>query len=77
LGHGRVLAARLLQHSHVPVIVLAHLSDNQKRAFMLADNKLALNAGWDLEMLRLELETLAEQDFELESLALTSESCRI
>ena len=65
-GHGRVLAARVLRHTHVPVIVLSHLSENQKRAFMLADNKLALNAGWDLEMLRLEMEALVEQDFHLE-----------
>ena len=65
-GHGRVLASRLLQHTRVPVIVLSHLSENQKRAYMLADNKLALNAGWDTEMLRLELEALAEQDFNLD-----------
>ena len=65
-GHGRVLAARKLGYSHAPVIVLAHLTENQKRAFMLADNKLALNAGWDAEMLRLELEALAAQDFHLE-----------
>src|SRR5207237_7047044 len=65
-GHGRVLAARKLGYSHVPVIILGHLSANQKRAFMLADNKLALNAGWDLETLRLELEALAAQDVHLE-----------
>lgn len=67
-GHGRVLAARKLGLSEIPVLVLAHLTDNQKRAFRLADNKLALNAGWDLEMLRLELEALAEQDLGLEKL---------
>jgi hypothetical protein len=50
----------------VSVIVLGHLSENQKRAYMLADNKLALNAGWDTDMLRLELEALAEQDFNLD-----------
>jgi DNA modification methylase len=64
-GHGRVLAARLLKRDHVPVIVLSHLSENQKRAFMLADNKLALNAGWDLEMLRLELDALATENYDL------------
>ncbi len=64
-GHGRALAARQLNLTHVPVIVLDHLTENQKRAFILADNKLALSAGWDEEMLRLELEALAEQDFEL------------
>ena len=65
-GHGRVLAARLLKQDHVPVIALGHLSENQKRAFMLADNKLGLNAGWDTEMLRLELEALAAEGFNLD-----------
>ena len=65
-GHGRVLAAQTLGLDRVPVIVLAHLSEHQKRAFRLADNKLALNAGWDLETLRLELEALAAQDFQLD-----------
>ena len=65
-GHGRVLAARQLGLAQAPVIVLAHLNENQKRAFMLADNQLALQAGWDLEMLRLELDVLAEQNFPLE-----------
>ena len=46
--------------------MLGHLTENQKRAFILADNKLALNAGWDLDMLQLELEALAEQNFALE-----------
>lgn len=44
-GHGRVLAARQLKQADVPVIVLGHLNENQKRAFMLADNRLALNSG--------------------------------
>jgi len=65
-GHGRVLAARSLQIPQIPVIVLAHLNENEKRAFMLADNKLPLNAGWDPEMLHLELQALAEQGFHLE-----------
>jgi len=65
-GHGRVLAARKLGLSEVPVIVLGHLTENQKRAFMLADNKLALNAGWDEEMLRLELQALAAEAYALE-----------
>jgi ParB-like chromosome segregation protein Spo0J len=58
-GHGRVLAARKLGLRKVPVIVLSHLTATQKRAFRLADNQLALNAGWDLELLRLELKALA------------------
>jgi ParB-like chromosome segregation protein Spo0J len=66
-GHGRVLAARKLGHTHVPVVILAHLNENQKRAFMLADNRLALNAGWDEQMLRLELEALAQAGCNLES----------
>ena len=64
-GHGRVLAARTLGLERVPVIVLGHLSEKQKRAFMLADNQLALNAGWDLEMLRSELDALAAENFDL------------
>jgi ParB-like chromosome segregation protein Spo0J len=70
-GHGRVLAARKLGHTHVPVVILAHLNENQKRAFMLADNRLALNAGWDEQMLRLELEAgcnLESTGFEQEEL---------
>src|SRR5450759_1735374 len=65
-GHGRVLAARKLSYTHVPVIVLGHLSENQRRAFMLADNKLTLNAGWDADMLRVELEALAQENFDLD-----------
>jgi DNA modification methylase len=65
-GHGRLLAARKLRYTEVPVIVLAHLNENQKRAFMLADNQLALNAGWNEEMLRLELEALAQAAYDLE-----------
>lgn len=64
-GHARVLAARKLARAEVPAIVLGHLTENQKRAFILADNKLALNAGWDSEMLRLELEALSGQNFNL------------
>jgi hypothetical protein len=52
-GNGRVLAAHLLGLDEVPCIVLAHLTPTQRRAYVLADNKLALNAGWDLEMLSL------------------------
>src|SRR5688500_14220457 len=64
-GHGRVLAARKLGLEQVPVIELAHLSEAQKRAYVLADNQLALNAGWDEELLRLELADLSELGFEL------------
>ena len=64
-GHGRVLAARKLGLDKVPCIRLAHLTETQKRAYIIADNKLALNAGWDEEMLALELAELREVDFDL------------
>ena len=64
-GHGRVLAARKLGLERVPVIELAHMSEAQKRAYVLADNQLALNAGWDEALLRLELADLSELGFDL------------
>jgi len=65
-GHGRVLAARKLGVKQVPCIRLGHLTDAQKRAYVIADNKLALNAGWDDEFLKLELQELDEAGFDLE-----------
>ena len=67
-GHARVMAARKLGLSEVPVIVLDHLSQAQRRALVIADNRLAQNAGWDEEMLRVELEALREDDFSLDLL---------
>lgn len=64
-GHGRLLAARKLGLTEVPCIVLDHLSETQKRALIIADNKLALNAGWDNEMLGLELQDLADENFDM------------
>jgi len=64
-GHGRVMAASKLGLAKVPCIRLAHLTDTQKRAYIIADNKLALNAGWDEEMLALELGELKDEDFDL------------
>ena len=64
-GHGRLLAARKLNLSTVPVIVLDHLNETQKRAYVIADNRLALNAGWDDELLSIELAALREADFNL------------
>jgi len=58
-GHGRLAAARKLGLDEVPVIELAHLTPAQKRAYVIADNRLALNAGWDEEMLALELAELS------------------
>jgi len=64
-GHGRVLAAQKLGQDKVPCIRLGHLTDTQRRAYVIADNKLALNAGWDEEMLGLELADLASLDFDV------------
>lgn len=64
-GHGRVMAARKLGEKRVPVIELGHLTDAQKRAYVIADNQLALNAGWDAEMLKVELSELSAEDFDL------------
>lgn len=64
-GHGRVLAARLLGLDAVPTIELGHLTPTQRRAYVIADNKLALNAGWDEELLKVELIGLHEEDFDL------------
>lgn len=64
-GHGRVMAAQRLKMESVPCIVLEGLTEAQKKAYVLADNKMALNAGWDDEKLRLELENLRELDFDL------------
>lgn len=67
-GHGRLLAARKLGMEQVPAIVLDHLSDAQKRALVIADNQLALNAGWDLDLLGSELKGLGEDGFNLDLL---------
>jgi DNA modification methylase len=65
-GHGRLLAARKLKLDQVPVVVLDHLSETQKRAYILADNRLAELAGWDEELLRGELAELRDADFNLD-----------
>jgi len=67
-GHGRLLAARKLGMDKIPVIELAHLSDTQKKALIIADNKLALNADWDTELLTIELNELMSDDFALDIL---------
>jgi len=72
-GHGRLLAARKLGLAEVPVIELGHLSDSQRRAFILADNRLAQNAGWDDELLRLELGELQLADVDLQMLGFANE----
>ena len=65
-GHARLLAARKLALTEVPVIVLGHLSATQRRALVLADNRLAMSAGWDEGMLKIEMETLREESFAIE-----------
>ncbi|MFC3118928.1 ParB N-terminal domain-containing protein [Jhaorihella thermophila] len=65
-GHGRLLAAQRLGLEKVPVITLGHLTEAQRRALVIADNKIAENAGWDEELLRAELRALEDMDFELE-----------
>ena len=72
-GHARLLAARKLEMTEVPVIVLAHLSPAQRRALVIADNKLAMNAGWDEEMLRVELESLGADGFNLSLVGFSDE----
>ncbi len=67
-GHGRLMAARKLDMEEVPVIVLDHLSKAQQRALVIADNQLALNAGWDMNMLKAEIEDLNLENFNLELL---------
>jgi ParB-like chromosome segregation protein Spo0J len=64
-GHGRVLAALKLELEQVPTIELQHLSDTQKQAYIIADNKLALNSTWDDQLLALEVEDLKAVDFDL------------
>ena len=65
-GHGRVMAARKLKIADVPSIRLTHLTEAQKKAYVIADNKLALNAGWDDEMLAVELTDLKDMGFDLD-----------
>jgi DNA modification methylase len=72
-GHGRLAAARKLGLTEIPVIVLDHLSEAQKKALIIADNKLASNAGWDDEMLRLELNDLQEMGFDATIAGFTTE----
>jgi len=67
-GHGRILAARKLGMEEVPAIILDHLTKAQQRALVIADNQLALNAGWDMNMLKAEIEDLNLENFNLEIL---------
>ena len=72
-GHGRLLAARKLGMTELPTIELSHLSPAQKKAYIIADNKLALNSGWDDELLALEICDLENNHFNLEILAFSDD----
>ena len=65
-GHGRVAAARTLGLTEVPVIELAHLSDAERRAYVIADNRLAELAGWDRDILAIEFQALSELDLDFD-----------
>jgi len=67
-GHGRLAAAHKLGMSQVPVIYLKHLTETQRRGLIIADNRIAMNAGWDEELLKVELEALQIEDFDLDLL---------
>lgn len=70
-GHGRLMAARSLGLAEVPVIVLDHLSETQRRALVIADNRIAESAGWDEQMLAAELAALRDEDFDLDVIGFT------
>jgi hypothetical protein len=76
-GHGRLLAARKLGYTEVPTIELADLTETQKKAYIIADNKLALNAGWDEQMLAIELGELADLNFDLELTGFNSKELQL
>jgi ParB-like chromosome segregation protein Spo0J len=75
-GHGRLLGAQALKLKEVPVIVLDHLTPAQRRAYLLADNKLAELAGWDNDLLRLELKDLELEEFDLSVIGFSDEELR-
>src|SRR5438132_1557499 len=75
-GHGRLLGAQKLKLKEVPVIVLDHLTPAQRRAYLLADNKLAELAGWDEDLLKLELRDLELADFDLDVIGFSDDELR-
>ncbi len=72
-GHGRLMAAQRLGMKEVPAIALGHLTETQKRALIIADNRIALNACWDAEMLSLELRDLQAEDYDLDILGFSED----
>jgi site-specific DNA-methyltransferase (adenine-specific) len=71
-GHGRLMAARKLGYSKVPVIELKDMTESQKKAYVIADNQLAMNAGWDMDLLKIEVADLDKDGFDLELLGFDS-----
>jgi ParB-like chromosome segregation protein Spo0J len=67
-GHGRVMAARKLGIEEVPVMIARGWSEAQRRAYVLADNKIALNSGWDMDLLKVELQDIGEMSFDLDKI---------
>ena len=72
-GHGRVLAAKKLGLDTVPCIKLDHLTDTQRRAYIIADNQMALNSGWNFDMLAVEIDELNDLKFDVSLLSFTNE----
>ena len=75
-GHGRLLAARRVGMTEVPCIKLGHLTETQRKAYVIADNRLALNADWDTEMLTIELNDLLEDNFALDILGFDADELK-
>jgi ParB-like chromosome segregation protein Spo0J len=67
-GHGRVMAARKLGIEEIPVMVASGWTEAQRRAYVLADNKIALNSGWDMDLLKVELQDIGEMSFDLDKI---------
>jgi ParB-like chromosome segregation protein Spo0J len=75
-GHGRVMAAKKLGLTTIPYIDCSDLTEAQKKAYIIADNKIALNAGWDEELLKLELEDIEVSDIDMELLGFSDEELK-
>lgn len=73
-GHGRLMAADKMNMTHVPCIIMTGLTEAQKKAYVLADNQLALNAGWNEQLLSLEVQALSEMDFNLDLLGFDNDA---
>jgi ParB-like chromosome segregation protein Spo0J len=75
-GHGRVMAAKKLGLTELPCLELSHLSDIQRKAYILADNKLALNSSWDYDLLKLELHEINDSDFKIDLIGFKSDELK-